>query len=324
MEKPEEMIALPISDLVDKTVVPLNWYVKLGEGHFVLVFKAGTVPSKNMMERWSQKGVTDLFVNADEYEQFASQNVTIASMLAGSRSLGASQKMTLIKDAAEAVSRELNSRGMAQAIFQHVRVSGETIVDYVSTNPDLNYVIAEMNHKNHSGVNHSLAVAIVSVMIAVEMRWNNPVILEKVAMAGFIHDIGESQLPREMLLKTIDDLTPIERAKYESHTQLGKDIIEGFKFIPEELLAVVHQHHENGLGTGYPQRLTDEQLHPISRIVSLANLFCSMVIRDVRHPQIKGVTEALNTIETELGQPYNADVFASLKRLNRVTGRAAA
>ena len=320
-----EMIPLPIIDLVEKTVVPLNWYVRLGEAHFILVFRAGTMPSRGMMERWMEKGVFALFVNADEYQQFASQNVTIATMLASSKSLALTQKMTLVRDAAESITRELNGIGMRQEIFQHVRAGSEAVVDFVEASLDLDVLITEMNRNNASGVNHPLAVAFVAVMIATEMRWNNPVILQKVAMGGFLHDIGESKLPPELVHKPDDQLNPVEKAKYESHALYSRDMLEGFKFIPEEIVDVVHQHHENGLGTGYPQRLKDDQLHPISRIVSLANLFCSLVIRDDRHPAPMSILEAIAHIEGELGQPYNVEVFAALKRLgNKAKGKAAA
>jgi HD-GYP domain-containing protein (c-di-GMP phosphodiesterase class II) len=39
--------------------------------------------------------------------------------------------------------------------------------------------------------------------------------------------------------------------------------------IPPEVISIVHEHHENSAGEGYPRRLDDGKINPLSKIVGL-------------------------------------------------------
>jgi HD-GYP domain-containing protein (c-di-GMP phosphodiesterase class II) len=82
-----------------------------------------------------------------------------------------------------------------------------------------------------------------------------------------------------------------------------------------EVLLIVAEHHENAIGSGFPKKMRDIKMSPLSRIVALAQYFSGLLF----HPMDgKSFTpdEAVNYIEEVLGQPFNKPAFLALKNIN--------
>ena len=115
-------------------------------------------------------------------------------------------------------------------------------------------------------------------MIAQELGWDSPQVLFKIGTAGLLHDIGKKDMDRDMLNKDQQDLTREERQVYETHTSRGALELSRITSVPAEIVQVVLEHHENCLGHGYPQGLKRDKIHPMARLVAVANEFCEIVM----------------------------------------------
>ncbi|MFD1907443.1 HD-GYP domain-containing protein [Paenibacillus rhizoplanae] len=74
-----------------------------------------------------------------------------------------------------------------------------------------------------------------------------------ISRAGYLHDIGKSQVPLSILNKQ-GLLTDSEKDELARHTFYGYDLIRGSKM--DEVTALVAlQHHEYEDGSGYPNQL---------------------------------------------------------------------
>ena len=98
--------------------------------------------------------------------------------------------------------------------------------------------------------------------------------VERIEYAALLHDIGKIGIP-EMLLHKILPLEKEEREIINLHPRIGESILRNIEFfIP--LLQPVRQHHERWDGTGYPDRLAGEDIHPLARIISVCDSFDAM------------------------------------------------
>jgi HD-GYP domain-containing protein (c-di-GMP phosphodiesterase class II) len=64
----------------------------------------------------------------------------------------------------------------------------------------------------------------------------------------------------------------------ETHATRGKEILESLNSMPNDVIQIVYEHHENSLGQGYPRHLVASRIHPLSHIVIVANIFCNYVM----------------------------------------------
>jgi response regulator RpfG family c-di-GMP phosphodiesterase len=91
--------------------------------------------------------------------------------------------------------------------------------------------------------------------------------------AAPMHDIGKIATPDAVLLKP-GRLTPEEWDIMKQHPTVGLQILDGSQRpILKAAAVIAHQHHEKWDGSGYPQGLKGEQIHPYARIVAVADVF---------------------------------------------------
>jgi response regulator RpfG family c-di-GMP phosphodiesterase len=91
--------------------------------------------------------------------------------------------------------------------------------------------------------------------------------------AAPMHDIGKIATPDAVLLKP-GRLTPEEWEVMKQHPTVGLQILDGSQRpILKAAAVIAHQHHEKWDGSGYPQGLKADQIHPYARIVAVADVF---------------------------------------------------
>ena len=106
---------------------------------------------------------------------------------------------------------------------------------------------------------------------------------EAAYFTGLLHDVGKISLP-DKLLKKRDDLTEDERVIFDGHVTRGKEILEQITEFPY-LKDGAGYHHEWYDGTGFPEKLSGEQIPEIARIVAVADVYAEMSsIRKDREP----------------------------------------
>lgn len=117
---------------------------------------------------------------------------------------------------------------------------------------------------------HSLNVTVLSLMLAKVLELE-PEQVHQLGMGAMFHDIGKTDIPQKILLKT-EPLTKAEQSFFELHCEYGVKI--GQKLgLSKEAVTIAMQHHEYADGSGYPNKLTGDKMTLLSRIVSIVNAY---------------------------------------------------
>lgn len=96
-------------------------------------------------------------------------------------------------------------------------------------------------------------------------------------ICGYLHDIGKSKVPYEILSKD-GPLTPEEFEIIKTHTTLGYQMcMEDLELRP--YAAGPLYHHEALNGTGYPQGLKKEDIPFVGRIIRVADEYDALVTK---------------------------------------------
>ncbi len=120
---------------------------------------------------------------------------------------------------------------------------------------------------------HSERVAEYTKKIATRMGLDKEEVRNYYYIA-LMHDCGKISVPDSILNKP-DKLTKEERAKIESHTKNGANILKEFTAIPGIQDGAMH-HHERYDGTGYPDKLKGDDISLVARIIGVADAFDAM------------------------------------------------
>src|SRR5690606_14137235 len=150
----------------------------------------------------------------------------------------------------------------------------ESTLDLVADNGLMFELIKSLNELDNDLYKEALGVSVYSVLIASKMGMNDPKIKFRLSIAGLFSDLGMKHLPPELLDKGRMLYNYKEQQDYFRHTDLSVQILKGIQGLPEEILQIISHHHENIDGSGFPRRLTKNNIHPLAKILRVADEFC--------------------------------------------------
>ncbi len=157
---------------------------------------------------------------------------------------------------------------------------------------------------------HSERVALISRWIAERVAEREPLEddqIQKVYLAGLLHDIGKIGIDENVLRKN-GKLSPEEWACICRHPSIGASILRGIKQM-REIVPGVLCHHERADGRGYPDGLKGDEIPLTGKIVGLADSFDAMTSRRT-YRDAMSVEHALDEIRKGLGTQFDARIGA--------------
>lgn len=89
--------------------------------------------------------------------------------------------------------------------------------------------------------------------------------------ASLLHDIGKIYIPLSIILKP-GKLNNREYAIMKRHPFYGYSYLK-YHDVPEEIAICVLQHHEYIDGSGYPNHLKGMQIHTVTKILQVADVY---------------------------------------------------
>ena len=171
---------------------------------------------------------------------------------------------------------------MAQSAFSKVSSGGDldasSVRDTVqllvnrvaNSNAALGHVLAVKHYENLTWC-HSVNVAMLSLLIGRQIGLDGQMIVALVE-AALLHDIGKTRVPLEVVQKP-GALDKSERKLIEAHAAYGGEILAGTTGLRPLTATVALEHHRSIVGGGYPDLGAGVIPHPMSQIVSVADVY---------------------------------------------------
>jgi len=130
--------------------------------------------------------------------------------------------------------------------------------------------IPDLIHDLGTGVDlarHSFRTGIYCTLLGVALGYDRSLGVE-LCMGGLLHDIG-----KDPSLDPANTGPGANERMARSHPLNGFRRLCGYANVPMTVLMMCYQHHENVDGSGFPVRLTGEEIHIGARICAIVNRF---------------------------------------------------
>lgn len=270
-------------------------YLKLSEDNAAHVFSKSTGLDYKRLAQYIAKGVTELFVRKEDYSIYQDFISRPAHLIFSDPGSSPEKKIATLLNMTE--------QNMAE-IFSQMQVSVETAenskkvisgyIELITEQPQSLAMLLKLVSHGEYLYYHSIAVSVFSMFIAKASGQFNQRMLELVGMGGFLHDIGITQLPKD-LVESPKIYGDEERREMENHTKIGMKMLESATNIPAEVRFIVYQHHEWPGGGGYPNKLHASSIYPPAKIVAVADTFSALISRRPYRPAFS-VEEAIQIL----------------------------
>jgi HD-GYP domain-containing protein (c-di-GMP phosphodiesterase class II) len=159
---------------------------------------------------------------------------------------------------------------------------------------------------------YSKRVGQVARRIAEQLRLNEKSI-DLIEMAGLLGSVGKVKISSRILGKK-EALSPDEWDKLREHPNMGVSLLMKINFIGETTPYVQTQ-NERWDGSGSPEGLKGRNIPLGSRVLALATAYAAMSQERPYREQALSHTDALSTLEKEVGKNWDPVVFDALKAL---------
>lgn len=177
----------------------------------------------------------------------------------------------------------------------------------------LQSLIASLSFHDFYTYDHSINVSMYCIALYTAMKPNAP--KEEIVLAGLgglLHDIGKIKISTE-IINNPDKLTDEEFNVIKKHPDYGFHLLdenacdcEGVDF--DIIKRIVHEHHENFNGTGYPQKLAGLDIHLLARITSIADFFDALTTKRSYH-EVLPTEDAIAVMSKSVGKKLDPELF---------------
>ena len=134
--------------------------------------------------------------------------------------------------------------------------------------------------------------------------------VERVRLAGILHDVGRVALPDSVVAKP-GPLTDDEWAWVRAHPAIGARMVETTEY--DDIRSWILFHHERPDGNGYPEGRRTEDVPLESAIIAVADAYEAMTSERPYRAAL-APEEASEELRRESGRQFNPDVVEALLR----------
>jgi len=118
---------------------------------------------------------------------------------------------------------------------------------------------------------HSVNVAVISLVLGTALKLPKRQ-LQYLCIGALLHDVGKSFISKEILMKETE-LTLEETSILQQHSSLGYKYLSDSYNLSANSKIIALQHHERPDGLGCPNKLINDEINTLSKIVSIANAY---------------------------------------------------
>lgn len=313
----EHMARIPKSQFAEPQSLPYNVFVRLGNDHFIMVGRSGTLSTIHRLKAFEADLVPWFYVQRGDFPRYIEQTVNKAVAVDQDGAEPASV-LSAVTTAMASVMELVRIGGFAPSAWTATQQLAVLVHKTALSGTSMTSLMASIQKMGEAQLRHAVAVSVLALLIGKEAGLSEEDLLT-LGTAGLLHDIGWTRLPADLISKREDLLRGEELKVYQSHCFEGAHLLRECSQVPPEVVSIVYEHHENAIGTGFPRQLTPDRGHRLSPILAVAERFGELTVGDGMHHDRLTPVAAMNTIANVEGHPFPITYLKILESLTQKT-----
>jgi HD-GYP domain-containing protein (c-di-GMP phosphodiesterase class II) len=253
-------------------------YVKVSSGKFLMILKAGDQFEPERLANYIRKGTKSFYIKREAQHFYLQYCDKLTASFLGSERISLKEKTSQLANLGHETGQYLLNMGLSQITLN----AAQSFVNHANT------LIRKTELKKSNEVqafladimlaDHGTSTVMITSMMIKELGFRDEKVTNLIATGAMLHDIGLLSLPEAIRAKADDEsqLTDEERTLYETHPQLGHDLLVKVPHINALIPQIALQHHERRTRKGFPNKLGSGAISTVSEMIGLADVFLSM------------------------------------------------
>ncbi len=309
MEKEYRPISL--HSLRINTIANFDMYLKIserdGKQRCVLYRKRNVPFTERVRTNLTEHGNGELHIDVSdkkEYQRYIEDNL---QDIIADESVPVEEKSKLAYTCATDLVEELLENPRSGEHIQRSKAVISNLANYLLNDSNAFFSLfttASFDYYTHT---HSVNVAVFGIALAHRLGRYDLREINTIGSGLIVHDIGKS-LIEQRILKKRSSLNRSEWAMVREHPENGVRLLRSAGESDTDILTIVMHHHEKLDGSGYPQGLRGDAIHPHVRIAALADIFDALTTERPFKSAVRSYP-ALQIMRDEMGKGLDQELF---------------
>ncbi len=299
----ERFIKVRLNSLNAKEPIPFDLYVLINNKQ-IHYLRAGSHLVQEKLAKFESKAPDSFYLKAEDraaFKNYVHQNLA-------SSTLSPHEKAVMLRESSLTLIEELFESPDINRALDESKVVINQFVDLMGSEPEAMAHLIGLSSHDFYTYTHSLDVGVYCLGLAKVLGFSQPDLVE-MGQGALFHDIGKRHVSAEIITKD-GPLNDVEWAQMQRHPQYGLIILNEHN-ASDALKACCFEHHESIAGNGYPQQLTASEIHPMAKIIALADTFDALTTQRSYNQPMKP-SGALDFMKTKLAGRYDADMLKAM------------
>lgn len=252
---PDALGVFPVSPLLIIPSATGGFSIYLRQGNNLLLYaRKGEMFTEKHRQRLDDLGVKRVFVKSEEkadYETYIQHNL---GAFLEDEAIPVQERVHVWYEATvqivQGVFEQKLPRPLTNRRLDKVRHLVRATIRFLTEKQALREM-ARFLMRGFSVYAHSIGVMVLTSCVLQTYEKTDEELLEACAIGALLHDLGKSRMPRDLLQKNLESLSPAELDLFKTHPALGVAMCATVP-LPHAAINCILMHHERENGGGYP------------------------------------------------------------------------
>lgn len=263
-------ISIRVSTLRGDQKIEFDVFVKIAD-KMVHYLRRGDSFEGTRLNRFKEKKLKNLYIlDTDEanYRKYLQTNIESAYDSKSTKDI--STRAEIVQGDQQAKVEEVFEKPEDKVAYEGTKEASSKFVDFLSKNPQASSAVLKLENGDKNLAHHGVTVATFSIELAKSLGIVDPKQIQTITMGALLHDMGHHETKINYTLP-IKSMTKDDLIIYRNHTKVGLEKIKNTQHFDPGVIKIISEHEECIDGSGFPNKLMENQLDPNSIIVATCN-----------------------------------------------------
>lgn len=256
-----------------------DMYIRLSDKKYIKLFHEGADFDKGDFEKYTQKkGVNYLFLRNDQYEEFFNKFREQLQALEKKPDLTQEEAANALESSIETVNEMVRKVGFSKNVQALVKTNVNLSMKSMGKKPKFSDILDKLKNLDPEKyiAQHSMLLAHMACSLARQMKWTSKQTYEKLTMAAMMHDIvfennelAKLSSQKEIMAKK-NDFSQKQVKLFREHPDRAAALVKKMSDVLPDVDQIIAQHHEQPDGSGFPRRIDQALIAPLSSLFIVA------------------------------------------------------
>jgi len=259
-------------------------YVRISSSHYVKLLKAGDEFDKERVNEYIRNGVIRFYLKKEAQEVYLQYCDSLTGILLHKKDVGEDIKVRQVINYGKETEDFLKARGFNESTLLTAKqfvTHSEKLVKQLK--PDKTPALKQFL-SNIVLCEHATGMAMMSGLMLEAMKFTDEKVINTLALAAFLHDIGLVGMPEKFFDENEENMTPEESKLFRTHPIIGFEMARNIRMISPIIPASILEHHERRTSQGFPYGRGSGGITQFSEVIGIIDVFLNTLKTSSKTP----------------------------------------